>query len=82
MRFFILTICLIAGSLIGLKAQTYQAKNWWQVNGDVQSIVEDTINHKVYIGGGFNYIFKQDEPYGSSNRPKLQVFQITILLTL
>jgi hypothetical protein len=65
MRFFILTICLIAGSLIGLKAQTYQAKNWWQVNGDVQSIVEDTINHKVYIGGGFNYIFKQDEPNGT-----------------
>jgi hypothetical protein len=65
MKFYLFTILITVNAIAVLKAQTYQAKNWWQVNGDVQSIVEDTINHKVYIGGGFNYIFKQHEPNGS-----------------
>ena len=65
MKFYLFTILITVNAIAVLKAQTYQAKNWWEVSGEIQSIVEDSINQKVYIGGGFNYIFKQQEPYGS-----------------
>ena len=49
--------CAVAGMLIAPLARAQEFEQQWLVpNGQVNTVVKDTANNLVYIGGSFNYI--------------------------
>ena len=51
----LLTVTLMFTGLQKTNAQTLEP-HWWQTNGVVKSIVKDTVNNIVYLGGNFTSI--------------------------
>jgi len=50
----IITICFFS-NVLSAQSLTLQ-DNWWEPNGEVKSIVKDSANNLLYLGGSFTYI--------------------------
>lgn len=51
-----ITLCILIFALKA-NAQNFQLEsNWWQPNGKVNTMVKDTTNNLLYVGGKFDYV--------------------------
>lgn len=59
----VLTVLLMF--VLRANAQNLQVEtNWWQPNGKINTVISDTINNLLYVGGKFDYV-GPSSPFGN-----------------